>query len=136
MRGSRISNPTMLAATAVALVAMAVPVSAVRAADLDRPSAAGPPIVLFSLDSPQSAPPVSRHNAGAAAPTKRSTTAVQRIPLDGKPLIPPAPAAAKLEPPPAPHPALSLETTLQPLAPSSIPPAGASNPAAPKAPSS
>jgi hypothetical protein len=61
---------------------------------------------------------------------------VRRIPLDGKPLIPPAPPAVKLEPPPAPRPALSLETDLQPLSPSPASPVGASNPAAPKAPSS
>jgi hypothetical protein len=132
MRGSRISNPTIMATTAVALVGMLAPVSAVRAAGIDQPPALGQPIVLFSPDTPTATPPGFAHGAGASAPAKRPTA--QRIPLDGKPLIPPAPLAAKLGPPPAPRPALSLETDLQPLATPPAPPAGASNPAAAKAP--
>jgi hypothetical protein len=42
---------------------------------------------------------------------------MQRIPLDGKPLIPPAAVPAKLDPPPDPRPALPLETDLQPPSP-------------------
>jgi hypothetical protein len=136
MRGSRISNPTIMAATAVALVAMLAPVLAARAADIDQPPAPGQPIILFSLDTPAPTPQGFARSAGAVAPTRRPSTPVQRIPLDGKPLIPPAPPAAKLGPPPAPRPALSLETDLQPLTTPPAPPAGASNPAAPKAPSS
>jgi hypothetical protein len=135
MRGSRISNPTIMAATAAVLVGLVAPVLAERAADLDQPSAPGQPIVLFSLDSPAPTPSTLMRSPAATAPAKRPATAVQRIPLDGKPLIPPAPLATKLGPPPAPRPALSLETDLQPLASSRAAPAGAANPAAPKAPS-
>jgi hypothetical protein len=136
MRGSHISNPTLMVTTAVALVAVLASAPAVRAADIDQPAALGQPIVLFSPETPSAAPSGVAHNAVAAAPAKRPATPVRRIPLDGKPLIPPAAPAVKLEPPPAPRPALSLETDLQPLAPSPAPPAGASNPAASKAPSS
>jgi hypothetical protein len=134
MRGSRISNPTISATTAVALVGLLVPVLAARAADIDQPPAPGQPIILFSLDTPGPTP--QGFARSGVAPTKRPSTSVQRIPLDGKPLIPPAPLAAKLGPPPASRPALSLETDLQPLTTPPAPPAGASNPAAPKAPSS
>ena len=136
MRGSRISNP--MAAVAVALAGLLAPALAVRAADIDQPPALGQPIVLFSPETPAAALPgaVNGPGPGAPIPAKRRATPVRRIPLDGKPLIPPAPPAVKLDPPPTPRPALSLETDLQPLAPSAAPPAGASNPAAPKAPSS
>jgi hypothetical protein len=140
MRGSRISNPTITATTAVTLVGLLAPVLAVRAADIDQPPAPGQPIVLFSPDTPTPANSGLARGATVTAPAKRLGTPVQRIPLDGKPLIPPAPApaplGAKLGPPPAPRPALSLETDLQPLTIPPTPPAGASNPAAPKAPSS
>ncbi|HEU0215714.1 MAG TPA: hypothetical protein VFQ90_03580 [Stellaceae bacterium] len=136
MRGSRISNPIIMAATAVALAGLLAPILAVHAADLDQPPAPGQPIVLFSPDSP--APPNSglTLGAGVTTPTKQRSTPVKRMPLDGNPLIPPAPPAAKLGPPPAARPALSLETDLQPLTTPPAPPAGASNPAAAKAPSS
>jgi hypothetical protein len=140
MRGSRISNPTITATAAVTLVGLLVPVLAVRAADIDQPPALGQPVVLFSPDTPTPASSGLGHSVGSTAPTKRPGTPVRGIPLDGKPLIPPAPApaplGAKLGPPPAPRPALSLETDLQPLTTPPTPPAGASNPAAPKAPSS
>jgi hypothetical protein len=136
MRGSRISNPTITATTAVTLVGLLVPVLAVRAAEIDQPPAPGQPIVLFSPDTRAPTNASLGRGAGSTAPTKRPGTPVQRIPLDGKPLIPPAPPTAKLGPPPAPRPALSLETDLQPLTTPPTPPAGASNPAAPKAPSS
>jgi hypothetical protein len=138
MRGSRISNPTITATTAVTLVGLLAPVLAVHAADIDQPPAPGQPIVLFSPDARAPTNPGLGRSANVTAPAKRPGTPVQRIPLDGKPLIPPAPAplGAKLGPPPAPRPALSLETDLQPLTIPPTPPAGASNPAAPKAPSS
>jgi hypothetical protein len=136
MRGSRISNPTITAATAVALAGWLLPVLAVHAADIDQPAAPGQPIILFSPDSPAPANSGLRLGTGVTTPTKQRGTAVKRIPLDGKPLIPPAPPAAKLGPPPAARPALSLETDLQPLTTPPAPPAGASNPAAAKAPSS
>jgi hypothetical protein len=72
-------------------------------------------------------PPVSTAAATTAAPAKRPVVPVQRIPLDGKPMIPPAPLPPKLGPPPDPRPALSLETDLQPL----TPPSQASNSQAP-----
>ncbi len=85
MRGSRISNPTIMAATAAVLVGLVAPVLAVRAADLDQPSAPGQPIVLFSLElasadtlHPYAQP--GRHRSsqtagyrGAAHPARRQT---------------------------------------------------------------
>ncbi|HWB52528.1 MAG TPA: hypothetical protein VG651_25715 [Stellaceae bacterium] len=86
--------------------------------------AVGQPIVLFPRD-PSAAPPGEsvRHTGAAAMPARHPITPmhpvvpVQRKPLDGRPLIPPAAVPAKLGPPPAPRPALSLETDLRPLTP-------------------
>jgi hypothetical protein len=129
MRSSRISNPTVGAATAVSLLGMLVPGLAARAADVDQPAALGQPIILFSHDAPAASPPGLLHSAGATTPTKRPAGPVQRAPL-----IPPTSLAVKLGPPPAPRPAMSLETDLQPLAPAPPTPTGASNPAGSKAP--
>ena len=131
MRGSRIPNPVIIGATIVA--AMLSPAVSPRAADYD-PAAPtlGPPVVLFSPNANTPAPtmPAVRSPvAAAAAPAKRPVTPVQRIPLDGQPLIPPATMPAKLGPPPDPQPALSLETDLQPVGPSASAPA--TNPPAP-----
>jgi hypothetical protein len=136
MRGSRIPNPVIIGATIVA--AMLLPATSLQAADYD-PAAPtlGPPVVLFSpnANTPVAAAPVAR-NPAPAAPAKRPVTAVQRIPLDGQPLIPPATMPAKLGPLPDPQPALSLETDLQPVGPAvqaPASPAPATNPAAPAA---
>ena len=82
MRGSHISNPTLMVTTAVALVAVLASAPAVRAADIDQPAALGQPIVLFSPETPSAAPSGVAHNAVAAAPAKRPATPVRRIPLD------------------------------------------------------
>jgi hypothetical protein len=128
MRGSRIPNPVIVA-TMVA--AMLLPALSLRAADYD-PAAPtlGPPIVLFSPSAPVTTP--AARNPAPAAPAKRPVTPVQRIPLDGQPLIPPATMPAKLGPPPDPQSALSLETDLQPVdpaAPASGSPAPSTDPA-------
>ena len=136
MRGSRISNPIITVTTAVALAGWLLPVFPVHAADIDQPAVPGQPVVLFSPDSPAPTNSGLPLGVGVTTPTKQRSTPVKRVPIDGKPLIPPAPPAAKLGPPPAPRPALSLETDLQPLTTPPAPPAGASNPAAAKAPSS
>jgi hypothetical protein len=133
MRGSRIPNPVIVA-TMVA--AMLLPALSVRAADYD-PAAPtlGKPVVLFSPNAPAPSMPAVR-NSAPAAPAKRPVTPVQRIPLDGQPLIPPATMPAKLGPPPDPQSALSLETDLQPVdpaAPASGSPAPSTNPAPPAA---
>ena len=106
MPGSHLSNPVMIKAAAVLAVAALIYVAPAHAAELAGPPAFGQPTVLF----PPSPPPRTL----SSAPAKRPVAAVQKIPLDGKPLIPPA---AKLSPPPDPRPALSLETDLQPVAP-------------------
>jgi hypothetical protein len=69
------------------------------------PAPLGPPVVLFSHEPPIVVPP------RPAEPMKR---AARTVPVQAKPLIPPAPAP--LGPPPAPRPALPLETGLQPVA--------------------
>jgi hypothetical protein len=140
MRGSRIPNPMVFGATVVA--ATLLPAVSPRAADYD-PAAPtlGKPVVLFSPNTNAPAPtaPAVRGSA-PASPAKRPVTPVQRIPLDGKQLIPPAAEPAKLGPPLDPQPALSLETDLQPVGPAApipAPPAPTTNPAAqPPAPKS
>lgn len=104
--------------------------------------AVGPPTPLFSPSSPTPSPqpkPQPAHSAAVASPGRHPAVPVQRIPLDAKPLIPPAASPAKLGPPPEPQPALSLETDLEPLAPTATAPSqpGATPPAPiPKPPSS
>lgn len=136
MRGSRRSNPERLLASALIGGAAAAMLFAgpVLAAD----PAVGPPTPLFTPSPAAPAQPV--HSAAVASPGRHPTAAVQRIPLDPRPLIPPAATPAKLAPPPEPRPALSLETDLEPLAPaagtaSSQPDAGGTPPPA-KPPSS
>jgi hypothetical protein len=131
VEGSRISDPIRYLLIALlggaGALALAVPG---RAAEMTAaPGAIGQPIVLFSPSMPSPVPLVRSAAATTAAPAKRPAVAVQRIPLDAKPLIPPAPLPAKLGPPPDPRPALPLETDLQPL----TPPSQASNPQAPPA---
>jgi hypothetical protein len=133
MRGSRITNPTTLSTTAgFFAAALALGVSA-HAADDGQPPALGQPIVLFSHGAVTATPPGFARSV--AIPTKHPAAPVQRAPPGGKPLIPPAPLPAKLDPPPEPRPALPLETDLQPLAPSPAP-AASSSETAPKAPAS
>ena len=129
MRGSRIPNPVIFGTAVVA--ATLSPAVSLRAADYD-PTAPtlGPPVVLFSPNAPLTTP--AARSPAPAAPAKRPVTPVQRIPLDGQPLIPPATVSAKLGPPPDPQPALSLETDLQPVgpaAPTPASPAPSTNPA-------
>jgi hypothetical protein len=130
MRGSRIPNPVIVGATVIA--ATLLPAVSVRAADFDPTTPTlGQPVVLFSPNTP--ATTTAARSPAPAAPAKRPVVPVQRIPLDGKPLIPPAAVPAKLGPPPDPQPALSLETDLQPdgpAVPTSGPPAPLTNPAA------
>ena len=130
MRGSRIPNPVIVASVAAAML---WPAASLQAGDLDpAASTLGPPIVLFPPNANAPVPvmttPAARRPV-PAAPAKRPVTAVQRIPLDGQPLIPPATMPAKLAPPPDPQPALSLETDLQPVAPAAAT-TPATNPAA------
>lgn len=129
MGGSRATTPKRAAAAAVSFaVAALAAVPAANAADFGQPpavaqSAVGQPVVLFPRDAPAAAPGGFAHHAGAAMPAKHPSVPmhpvvpVQRKPLDGRPLIPPAAVPAKLGPPPAPRPALSLETDLRPLTP-------------------
>jgi hypothetical protein len=130
MRGSRIPNPVIVGATLVA--AMLLPAVSPQAADYD-PTAPtlGPPVVLFSPNAPATTPAI--RSAAPAAPAKRPVAPVQRIPLDGQPLIPPATMPAKLGPPPDPQPALSLETDLQPVGPATPTPASPAPPIDPAA---
>jgi hypothetical protein len=132
MRGSRIPNPVIFLAGVVAAATL-FGVSA-QAADVDSTApASGQPIVLFSPNA--LATTLAAHSPAStpAAPARRPVAPVQRIPLDGKPLIPPATMPAKLGPPPDPQPALSLETDLQPVGqptPTAAPQTPATNPAA------
>ena len=138
MRGSRVPNPVRLAVLALFGGAAALFAAPVLAADPNT-AAVGPPTPLFTPSSPTpatAAPPRPMHSAAIASPGKHPATPVRRIPLDGKPLIPPAVLPAKLGPPPEPRPALSLETDLEPLPPAgSTPqqPIGATGAAAPQA---
>jgi hypothetical protein len=115
MRGSHPLNPVLYLALAL-LGAAAFAVTPAAAAD-----AVGPPTSLLppSLPTTAAAPQPQRSVASVASPGKRAALPVQRAPLDGRPLIPPAALPAKLGPPPEPRPALPLETDLQPLAPAS-----------------
>lgn len=120
----------LLAGTGAALFAPPV-----DAADLAAP--VGPPTPLFSPSSPVAAPvsaPHPVHNVPVASPGRHPAAPVQRVPLDAKPLIPPAALPARLGPPPEPRPALSLETDLEPLG--AAPPSGAPAAAPTKPPSS
>ncbi len=126
MEGSQLSNPVrhlalaLLAGAAAALFAVPVPAADPAASG----AAVGPPTPLFTPSPPpagSSRAQVQPMHAAVAAPGKHPATPVQRIPLDAKPLIPPAAAPAKLGPPPEPRPALSLETDLEPLAPATSP---------------
>lgn len=131
MRGSRILAPKMLSAAVVAVGVLCLAVAA-NAADYNPAAPAlGKPVVLFSPGAAAPSTPAP-HNPAAAAPARRPVAAVQRIPLDGKPLIPPATLPARLGPPPEPQPALSLETDLLPVAAPAprLPPAGTTPPAA------
>ena len=124
MDGSQLSNPVTRLALALlgGVAAAALSIAPVVAAD---PSAVGPPTPLFTPSPPAAAsvpaaPPV--RSAAIASPGKHPATPVQRIPLDPKPIIPPAAMPAKLGPAPEPRPALSLETDLEPLATAPSPP--------------
>ncbi|HXC30078.1 MAG TPA: hypothetical protein VNV38_19140 [Stellaceae bacterium] len=152
MRGSSIPGPVrclmlaLLGGAGAALLA-ALPASADPAG---LPSVGSPTPLVTPAPPPAPQPPAHAtpaattqpaHGTPAAQPAKRTAAAPQRIPLDTKPIIPPAPATAKLSPPPEPRPALPLETALQPVGgaePRSQPP-GASDavpPPNPKPPSS
>ena len=130
MRGSRVLAPKMLSAAAVAAGALFL-AGAANAADYNPAAPAlGKPVVLFSPSPVASSTPTAPRAPVAAA--RRPAAPVQRIPLDGKPLIPPATLPARLGPPPEPQPALSLETDLLPVAAPAprLPPAGTTPPAA------
>jgi hypothetical protein len=75
--------------------------------------------------------------ADAADTATKHPVAVRTTPVQVKPLIPPATPAVKLGPPPDPHPPLSLETVLQPVAPGpQTAPSDSPTPAAGKTPTS
>jgi hypothetical protein len=152
MRGSPISNPVRRLVPALlggvgAAMLLAAPA---LAADPTPPANIGPPTSLLPASPPPSGASFAKaplattpaHNPAAApSPGKHTAASVQRIPLDAKPLIPPAAVPAKLGPPPDPRPALSLETDLEPLgsagaAPSQPGPSGAAAAPAAKPPSS
>jgi hypothetical protein len=121
MRNAHLAEPVKIATAIMVAGAMLSAADVADAADPDAGSASiGPPVILFSLDPPTPAPTPhggAQRNAGAAtAPAKRPAVPVQRIPLDAKPLIPPAQTAAKLGAPPDPRPPLPLDTDLLPLA--------------------
>jgi hypothetical protein len=118
-------------------------------ADPVGPPNVGPPTPLVApAPPPAPQPPAhttpaaaaqSAHSAPVGQPAKHAAASPQRIPLDTKPIIPPATATAKPSPPPEPRPALPLETGLQPIGePRSQPPgaADAAPPPNPKPPSS
>lgn len=138
MRGSHLSNPMICLALAL-LGATALGVVPAMAAD-----AVGPPTSLLPSSPPATAPAApqpQRSVASVASPGRHPAVPVQRAPLDGKLLIPPAPLPVRLGPPPEPRPALPLETDLQPLAPatpatSQPSAAGKASPPAAKPPSS
>ena len=114
MRGWRTPNPMFFFAGVIAAATLVG--APVRAADVGSAApASGQPIALYSPNAP--APTPVMRSPTPAAPAKRTAAPVQRIPLDGKPLIPPATMSVKLGPPPDPQPALSLETDLQPVSP-------------------
>lgn len=110
-------------------------------ADPARPPNAGPPTALVTPSPPPTPQPPahttpaaaaqSAHGTPAGQPAKHAAALPQRIPLDTKPIIPPAPATAKPSPPPDPRPALPLETGLQPIGGAQSPPPGAADPAPP-----
>ena len=132
MRGSRILAPKVLSAALVVAGALSL-AAAAPAADYDPAAPApGKPVVLFSPGATAPPTPAASRASVAAAPARRPAVPVQRIPLDGKPLIPPATLPARLGPPPEPQPALSLETDLLPVAAPvpRLPPAGTTPPAA------
>jgi len=145
MEGSRLPKPIeRLTPRAIAMLGIGMICAfgvAARAADgSSAPMSVGAPTVLFSpsssLGSPAAPPEPVRSAAATTAPVKRPAAAgVHTVPVEAKPLIPPAPA--KLSPPPEPRPALSLETDLQPLTPApQTPPAGATAAPAGKSPTS
>ncbi|HTW54440.1 MAG TPA: hypothetical protein VME45_21305 [Stellaceae bacterium] len=147
MRGSPISNPVRRPVPALlggvgAVMLLAAPL---LAADPAPSASIGPPTPLLPVSPPPSgasfatAPFVTTPAhipAPAPSPGKHAGPPVQRIPLDAKPLIPPAAVPAKLGPPPDPRSALSLETDLEPLGPAAAvspqpgPAGGAAPPAA------
>jgi hypothetical protein len=126
MRGLPIPDPVrhrMLALLggAGAVLLAALPASADPAGP---PPNVGPPTALVA-PAPRPAPQPAAHATPAAAaqsahgapagqPAKHAAASPQQIPLDTKPIIPPAPTTAKLSPSPEPRPALPLETGLQP----------------------
>jgi hypothetical protein len=85
-------------------------------ADISDPAAVGNPIVLFQ-PSVAPAPVKPQRNAVTALPA-RPGAAAARAGVVTRQLIPPAPVPVNLGPPPAPRPALPIETGLQPLGPS------------------
>jgi hypothetical protein len=117
MRGSHLSNP-MICLALVTLGMTTLAVMPAMAAD-----AVGPPTSL--LPPPAAAAPAALPHAGAASvasasPGKHPATAVQRAPIENKPVIPPSAAiSAKLGLAPQSRPALSLDTELKPLNPAS-----------------
>jgi hypothetical protein len=123
MRGSPISNPVrrLVPALLGAVGGAMLVASPAQAADATPPASVGPPTPLLPTPPPNSgalfatAPFATAHSAPAPPPGKHAAAVAQRIPLDAKPLIPPAVVPAKLDPPPASRPALSLETNLEPL---------------------
>jgi hypothetical protein len=148
MRGSLISNPVGSLAPALlgGVGATILLATSVLAADQSAgPASVGPPVQLVPPSTPHSVPAATpkpaAHAAAVASPGKHLAAPVERIPLDGQALIPPAALPAKLGPPPDPRPALSLETDLQSPAPAGASPsqsgaAGAAAPPAAKPPSS
>jgi hypothetical protein len=126
MEGSHLSNPVKRLAFALpcgAAAAMLFVAPALAADPAPSSTSVGPPTPLFTPSAPpsSSATPALSTHAAVASPGKHPAAPVQRIPLDGKPLIPPAAVPAKLGAAPEPRPALSLETDLEPLAPAPSP---------------
>lgn len=134
MRGSPISNPirrlvpALLGCVGAAMLfaASATAADPVPAASIGPPTpllpASPPPKGTSVATAPITTKPAVHPPAATPSPAKHAAAPPQRIPLDTKPLIPPAAVPVKLGPPPDPRPALSLETDLEPLGPASASP--------------
>lgn len=120
MKGSRISNPVKHLALAPLDGAAAMGLAADSA---QSGASIGPPLPLSAPSAAANLRPAAAAPTQVAvvSPGRHSAAPVRPIPLDAKPLIPPAAKPGKLSSVPEPRPALSLETDLEALSPSSSP---------------